>query len=225
VTSPRIPADAGWFITIEGPDGSGKTSQAVRVRDRALAAGIEVVLSREPGGTRAGEAIREILLTPAGGGVQHDTRTDALLFSAARAQHVVEVIRPALARGALVISTRFSDSTLAYQGYGGGLPIDQLQALQAFATGGLVPDLTLLLDLPADMGLLRKAGDEVTRFESEFDLAFHHRVRDGFLALATAEPQRFVVIDATADEGSVTDALLAAVSTLQGLEGLGGTAD
>jgi dTMP kinase len=224
VTSPRIPADAGWFITIEGPDGSGKTSQAVRVRDRALAAGIEVVLSREPGGTRAGEAIREILLTPAGGAVQHDVRTDALLFSAARAQHVVEVIRPALARGALVISTRFSDSTLAYQGYGGGLPIDQLQALQAFATGGLVPDLTLLLDLPADMGLLRKVGDEVTRFESEFDLAFHHRVRDGFLALAAGEPQRFVVINATADEGSVTDALLAAVSTLPGLEGLDDTA-
>jgi dTMP kinase len=220
VTLPSDPARPGWFITIEGPDGSGKTSQAARLEARAVAAGIDVVLSREPGGTRAGEAIREILLARAGAAFPHDVRTDALLFSAARAQHVVEVIRPALARGALVVSTRYLDSTLAYQGYGGGLPIDELRALQAFATGGLRPHLTLLLDLPAEVGLRRKAGDEVTRFEAEFDLAFHRRVRAGFLELAAAEPSRFVVIDATATEDVVSAAILAAAAPLPGLENL-----
>jgi dTMP kinase len=121
-----------------------------------------------------------------------------------------------------MISTRYADSTLAYQGYGGGLPIDQLRVLQAFATGGLRPDLTLLLDVPAEVGLSRKTGREVTRFEAEFDLAFHRRVRDGFLALAADEPDRFRVIDATADEATVTAALLGAASCLDGLEALAG---
>jgi dTMP kinase len=154
-----------------------------------------VVLPRAPGGTPLGEAIRELLLHPARGR-DHDPLADALLFNAARAQLVRTVIRPALERGATVVSTRFADSTLAYQGYGAGLPIDGLRAVEDLATGGLRPDRTILLDLPAEAGLARKHEDELTRFETAFDLAFHRRVRDGFRALAAAEPDRFVVVDA-----------------------------
>lgn len=188
-------ARRGTFITIEGPEGAGKTTQAERLRDRLAAEGREVVLTREPGGTPLGEAIRELLLQPARGR-DHDPLADALLFNAARAQLVRTVIRPALERGATVVSTRFADSTLAYQGYGAGLPIDGLRAVEDLATGRLRPDRTILLDLPAEAGLARKHGDELTRFETGFDLAFHTRVRDGFRALAAAEPERFVVVDA-----------------------------
>lgn len=194
------PTPAGRFIAIEGPEGGGKTSQAARLRDAIAAAGAEVVLTREPGGTPAGERIRELLL--AGGG-SLDPRTDALLFSAARSQLVADVIRPALARGAVVIATRYADSTLAYQGYGAGLPIDELVVLERFATGGLRPDLTILLDVPAEIGLARKTGDERTRFEREFDLEFHRKVRDGFLELAREQRERYAIVDATADEDSV----------------------
>jgi dTMP kinase len=203
VTSLKRRSGRGTFITFEGPEGAGKTSQAAKLRDVAAKAGLDVLLTREPGGTWAGERIRELLLaTPSKPPVADvtatiDARTAALLFNAARAQLVVEVIEPALARGELVIATRFADSTLAYQGSGEGLGLDELRVLERFATGGLKPDLTILLDLPAEVGLSRKSGVEVTRFESGFDLAFHRRVREGFLALATAEPRRFAVIDAT----------------------------
>lgn len=206
----------GRFVTIEGPEGAGKTSQAEALRRRAEAAGIDVVVTREPGGTEVGERVRGILLDPR---AAHGPTTDALLFNAARAQLVAEVVRPALARGALVISTRFADSTLAYQGYGSGLGLDELSALERFATGGLSPDLTLLLDLAPAVGLARK-GAEVTRFESAFDLAFHDRVRAGFLALAAADPGRFVVIDATAAPSVVADAIALEIARLPGLEAL-----
>lgn len=222
MTSSERPTGRGWFITIEGPDGGGKTSQAARLRDRLRAAGVDVLLSREPGGTTVGDAVREIVLTPKGNEVPHDPRTDALLFSAARAQHVAEVLLPALERGTTVISTRYLDSTLAYQGYGAGLPVEELASLQAFATAGLRPDLTILLDLPVEEGLGRKVGNEVTRFEAEFDVPFHQRVRDGFLALAAAEPGRYTVVDASAGEAIVADAILAAVGRLAGLEGVRG---
>lgn len=219
-TLPAVTADGaaghGWFVTIEGPEGAGKTSQADRLRARAEAAGIEMVLTREPGGTAVGERIREILLDPA---ADHVALTDALLFNAARAQLVAEVIRPALERGALVVSTRFADSTLAYQGHGGGLPIDELRDLERFATGGLKPALTVLLDVPAEIGLARKAA-ETTRFESAFGLDFHLRVRDGFLALAAAEPDRFAVIDARHPADDVANRVLAALAALPGLERL-----
>ena len=166
---------------------------------------------REPGGTPVGEQIRRLLLESAPADLQMGPRTDALLFNAARAQLVADVIEPALASGALVICGRFADSTLAYQGYGAGLPLDALRALERFATGGRTPDLTILLDLPVEIGLARKHGPEVTRFESDFDLAFHRRVRAGFLALAAVEPERFVVLDGTAEPDFVQEAVLAAV--------------
>ncbi len=215
----RVAGDGGAqgrFVTIEGPEGAGKTSQAEQLRGRADAAGIDVVVTREPGGTDVGERVRSILLDPASA---HGPRADALLFNAARAQLVAEVVRPALARGALVVSTRFTDSTLAYQGYGAGLPLDELRRLARFATDDLRPDLTVLLDLPADVGLARK-GDEMTRFESGFDLDFHRRVRDGFLALAAADPDRFVVVDAAGPMATVAEAVVAAVARLPELAAL-----
>ncbi len=127
--------------------------------------------------------------------------TDALLFNAARRQLVTEVIRPALEAGRTVVCARFADSTLAYQGFGAGLPLADLRALETAATDGLQPDLTILLDVPVEDGLARKAPGDVTRFEAEFDLDFHRRVRDGFLALAAAEPERFAVVDAAARAG------------------------
>ncbi len=204
----------GSFVTIEGPEGAGKTSQAERLRRRAAAAGLDVVVTREPGGTEVGERVRQILLDP---GSIHGARADALLFNAARAQLVAQVVRPAIARGALVISTRFADSTLAYQGFGAGLPLDELRALEEFATAGLKPALTVLRDVPSEVGLARK-GAETTRFESGFDLDFHRRVRSGFLALAAAEPDRFVVVDAAAPVDVVGAAVLGAIGRLPGLD-------
>ncbi len=205
----------GHFITIEGPDGSGKTLQAERLRDAAIASGVACVLTREPGGTWAGERIREILLGAASTNERVSPRADALLFSASRAQLVAEVIRPALARRELVIDARHADSTLAYQGFGRGLDVDELRAIQRFATGGLVPDLTVLLDLPAEVGLARKAAVEENRFEVGFDLAFHERVRAGYLALAAREPGRFVVVDADRDPDAVHRAVVEAAARLE----------
>jgi dTMP kinase len=185
------------FISFEGPDGSGKSTQIELLATELRAAGHEVVTVREPGGTPAGEKIRAILLGE-GGAVSVDPRADALLFNASRAQLVADVIEPALARGAIVIADRFADSTLAYQGYGSGLPLDALRAIITFATAGRTPDLTLLLDLAADQGLARKSGSGRTRFEDGFDAAFHARVADGFRALAAAEPTRWRLLDASA---------------------------
>jgi dTMP kinase len=208
----------GRLLTIEGPEGAGKTTQAEWLRRAAQAAGIPVVVTREPGGTPLGEQVRALLLAADAG---HDPRADALLFNAARAQLVGDVIRPALARGEVVVCTRFADSTLAYQGYGAGVPIEELRALADVATGGLVPDLTVLLDVPTDVGLARKS-DEQTRFETDFPTDFHRRVRDGFLALAAAEPERFAVIDAARPADAVAADVLAAASRLPGLEALAG---
>jgi dTMP kinase len=216
--SPNRPPARGAFVTIEGPDGAGKTSQADRLRGRAVASGLDVVLTREPGGTPAGERIRDLLLAT-DAATTHDPRMDTLLFNAARAHLVREVIEPALDRGALVISTRFADSTAAYQGHGAGLPVDELRAVERFATGGLHPDLTILLDLPVEVGLARKGGEE-TRFETDFDLDFHRRVRAGFLAMAAAEPERFRIVDATADPEALFQAVIAAVAGLPGLDSL-----
>jgi len=214
--SATMPAQRGRFITIEGPEGAGKTSHAGRLREHVKGIGLEVLVTREPGGTTIGERLRELLLHGPGG--TSDPRTDALLFSAARAQLVREVIQPALARGAVIISTRYADSTLAYQGFGAGLSVEDLRAIERFATGGLVPDRTILLDLPVEVGLARKLGTEITRFEREFDLDFHRRVRDGFLRLAAGQPGRFVVVDAARDEPEVFDDVRAAVAGLLGTE-------
>lgn len=198
------------FITFEGPEGSGKSTQAAILVERLRAAGREVVAVREPGGTPAGEQIRAILLGE-GGAVSIDPRSDALLFNASRAQLVADVIRPALARGAVVIADRFADSTLAYQGYGSGLPLEELRALISFATAGLTPDLTLLFDLPVEEGLARKSGIGRTRFEEGFDVAFHARVADGFRALAAASPERWHTFDARRPAADLTTAVAAVV--------------
>ncbi len=213
MTGPADPAKRGWFITIEGPEGGGKTTQAERLRAHLVATGRPVHLTREPGGTWLGERVRDVLLARTGdaAGAATDPLTDAFLFNAARRQLVSEIIRPALAAGTTVLCARYADSTLAYQGYGAGVPLDRLRALADIATDGLTPDLTIVLDLPVEAGLARKAPDDVTRFEAEFDLAFHRRVRDGFLALAVQEPGRFVVVDATRPIEDVATAVVTAV--------------
>ena len=204
----------GWFITIEGPDGSGKTTQAAALASHLADRGLDVHVTREPGGTWLGERLREILLARTGSVAPTDPLTDALLFNAARRQLVTEVVRPALDAGRTVVCARFADSTLAYQGFGAGVPLGRLRSLQAAATDGLQPDLTILLDVPVEEGLARKAPGDVTRFEAEFDLDFHRRVRDGFLALAAAEPGRFAVVDATRSAGDVAAAVANAVDRL-----------
>jgi dTMP kinase len=173
---------SGFFLTLEGPEGSGKSTQAQLLAARLTAAGRRCVVTREPGGTALGERIRDVLLhsdelapTPA---------TDVLLFNAARAQLAAEVILPALKRGEFVICDRFVDSTLAYQGYGAGQPLTQLAQIIRFAIGNLRPDLTILIDLPVEEGLRRKEGQETTRFEERESVEFHRRVRAGFLSLA-----------------------------------------
>lgn len=205
MAGPATPAQRGWFITIEGPEGGGKTTQAEHLRAHLESLGRPVHVTREPGGTWLGERIREVLLARTAGSstTAADPLTDALLFNAARRQLVREVIAPSLAAGTTVICARYTDSTIAYQGYGAGVPLDQLTTLARIATDGLVPDLTVLLDLPVEVGLARKAPDDVTRFEAEFDRAFHERVRAGFLAIASTEAHRFVRIDATQSEAAV----------------------
>ncbi|MBA3877502.1 MAG: dTMP kinase [Anaerolinea sp.] len=203
----------GRFLTLEGPEGAGKTLMAGRLADALRMRGVDVLLTREPGGTRLGERLRDLLL--ARDSVHIDPLVDALLFNAARAQLVSEVVRPALEAGRVVVCARFADSTLAYQGYGAGVDIDALRELAAVATGGLAPDRTILLDLPPEDGLRRKAPDDHTRFEAAFDLDFHRRVRNGFLDLARREPARFAVVDALRGVDEVFAGVLSAA--LQGL--------
>ena len=208
------PGLPGVFITLEGPDGSGKSSLLARLAEALRGRGCDVVSTREPGSTPFGELVRRLVLDT-DPPVDRGGRADALLFAASRAQHVDEVIRPALARGALVLCDRYADSSLAYQGAGSGVPMDELRAVQRFATGGLAPDLTILLDLPVEVGLRRKRA-EITRFEAFQDIAYHERVRAAFLGFAAAEPARYVVVDATADEARVLAAAVAGVRRLAG---------
>ena len=182
------------FITLEGPEGGGKTTQAQRLAAWLREQGKEVLAVREPGGTTISDAVRHILLDLSTANM--DARAELLLFCASRAQLVSEKIMPHLAHGGIVVCDRFADSTLAYQGYGRGLDLDLLRQLLAFATHGLKPDLTLLLDVDVDAGLQRKAGDdEWNRLDAEA-IDFHRRVRAGYLALASAEPERYRIIRA-----------------------------
>jgi dTMP kinase len=192
----------GFFITFEGGEGAGKTTQLARLADRLEAAGREVVRTREPGGSPGAETIRGLLVN--GEAERWSPITETLLMYAARRDHVERVIAPALARGAVVLCDRFADSTRAYQGAGGGSPADLIGALETHVLGGVRPDLTLILDLPVDMGLARAAGrgGGEARFESK-GLAFHTRLRACFLAIAETEPNRCIVVDATRDESTV----------------------
>lgn len=185
------------FITLEGPDGSGKTTQARRIADWLASLGHDVLAMREPGGTEIGDRVRAILMDRAS--AQLDPRAETLLFCASRAQMMAEKARPHLARGGVVICDRFADSTLAYQGYGRGLDLGALRVVLDFATFGVRPDLTLCLDIDPRVGLQRRAGDRggMNRLDAE-PIAFHERVRAGYLALAAAEPQRWVIVDAGA---------------------------
>lgn len=205
------------FITFEGPDGSGKTTQIQALYEYLKGRGYTVLLTHEPGGTDIGEKIRVVL---------HDLenvamlpKTEILLFSASRAQIVGGVIRPALEQDEIVICDRYADSTLAYQGYGHGLDLDLLRTITNFATGGLKPDLTIYLDIDVEEGLRRKrkaflAGEaEWTRMDQK-EIAFHQRVRDGYLEMAATEPGRWLVLDATNSIAEIQRAIRAKVGKM-----------
>jgi len=202
------------FITFEGPEGSGKSTQIQRLGAYLQNKSIECVVTKEPGGTPIGDRIRAILLDSASAGM--DAWTEVLLYSASRRQHVVERIRPALARGAQVLCDRYTDATLAYQGYGRLIDLGRLQQLNDWATEGLTPDVTLLYDIDEETGLARAHRRNATmdvdegRFEAE-DLRFHRRVREGYRALAIAEPKRYVLIDAHGSIDDVFEKTLAAL--------------
>lgn len=182
------------FITFEGPEGSGKTSQIRAAAEYLRQVGYAVVTTREPGGTVIGDQIRSVLMNLENTALH--PRAEILLFLAARAQHVEELIRPQTQAGQVVLCDRYADSTLAYQGYGHGYDLNLLRSLLDFSTGGLWPDLTLLLDVDPAVGLARKKNSaEWTRMDA-LTLAFHQHVRAGFLELAQAEPQRWTVLDA-----------------------------
>lgn len=183
------------FISFEGPEGSGKTSQIPLVAEFLREQGFNTITTREPGGTDIGEQIRETLMRL--DNTNMHPRTEILLFLAARAQLVEQCIRPALAHGDLIISDRYADATLAYQGYGHGMDPDQLRQLLNFATGNLWPDLTLLLDIDPEKGLQRRrSGGDWNRLDA-YELAFHKRVWQGYQQLARQEPHRWVIIDAS----------------------------
>jgi len=196
----------GFFVSFEGPEGGGKSTQIHRLASALAEQGYAVWTTREPGGTRVGEMIRPILLGPKQQ-VNLSAWAEALLFTAARAQLVNEVIRPRLLRGEVVLCDRFSDSTLAYQGYGRGLDLNALEQLQAQATGGLKPDLTLLLDLPVEAGLARIPRGVQDRLDREA-VAFHQRVHAGYRAMAAQDPNRWRDVDASQDPDQVASQVL-----------------
>jgi dTMP kinase len=195
---------AGKFITLEGGEGAGKSTQAKRLRDRLEAHGHGVVLTREPGGSPRAEQIRELLLS--GKIEQLGALAEATLFYAARHSHLEITIRPALKAGKWVVCDRFSDSTRAYQGAGGEVPLSVLEALERTIVWPTRPDLTLILDLPVDLAMERLAGTELDRYE-KMPLAFHQNLRSEFLNIARCEPWRCVVVDASADPDTVETAI------------------
>ncbi len=200
------------FITFEGPEGSGKSTQINLLHHRLAAEGWCVVMTREPGGTRIGNAIRQLLLDVAH--TEMHPRAETLLFNAARAQLVDEVIRPALAAGQIVLCDRYADSTLAYQGYGHGQTLDDLYGLIAYATRGLLPTLTVYLDIAPEEGLQRKQDaehGEWNRLDAQ-TLAFHERVRAGYLALAEADPRRWLILNGAQPATSLHEQIAQAVN-------------
>jgi dTMP kinase len=207
---------AGRFVTLEGGDGSGKSTQAALVEEWLTGAGRTVVRTREPGGTPLGERIREIVLHDRG---HVSPRAEALLYAADRAHHVETVVRPAIARGDVVLQDRYIDSSVAYQGVARGLGADRIRGVSDWAADGLVPDLTILLDLDVTVGRARVAaarGDTFDRLEAEA-AAFHESVRRAFLDMAAAEPERFLVVDASRSVDGVAAEIRRALSPLVGV--------
>lgn len=209
---------AGCFITFEGPEGSGKSTQARRLAERLRGLGYDVVTTREPGGTATGEAIRDILQYDAAG-EPVAPGCEVLLFAASRAQLVQRVILPAIDRGAVVVCDRFADSTLCYQGFGRGFDVEKMIEINAFAIGRAVPDVTVLIDIDTARGFDRVARRNETnrtrhdRFERE-DQSFHAAVRKGYLALAARWPERFRVIEGDQPEDTVADAVWRVVAAV-----------
>lgn len=205
----------GKFITVEGGEGAGKSTQVQRLVEALGRTGIDALATREPGGSSGAEAIRGLLLN--GETERWDAIGETLLFFAARRDHINRTIRPGLNVGKWIVCDRFTDSTIAYQGYGRGLPLGDLATLQRLALGNFAPDLTLILDLPVTEGLARAARRSAAdRFE-RLDRAFHQRLRDGFLAIAKAEPARCAVIDAAAEVDTVHQAIVAVVAKRLGI--------
>lgn len=205
----------GKFITVEGGEGAGKSTQVRRLVEALGRTGIDALATREPGGSSGAEAIRGLLLN--GETERWDAIGETLLFFAARRDHINRTIRPGLNVGKWIVCDRFTDSTTAYQGYGRGLPLGDLATLQRLALGHFAPDLTLILDLPVTEGLARAARRSAAdRFE-RLDRAFHQRLRDGFLAIAKAEPARCAVIDAAAEVDTVHQAIVAVVAKRLGI--------
>ncbi len=205
----------GRFITFEGGEGSGKSTQAPRLAERLIDSGIAVTLTREPGGTGGADAIRALLVE--GEASRWDPQSEALLHFAARRDHVTRVIEPALAAGGWVVCDRFTDSSMAYQGYGHELGAEFIRALAELTIGGFRPDLTLILDIDPEIGLKRagKRGDNETRYEG-MGIDFHRRLRAGFLEIAKTEPGRCAVIDAGGTEDQIAEAVWQAVQKLGG---------
>ena len=204
---------SGHFVAFEGPEGAGKSTQIARLARHLERAGHEVVVTREPGGTPVGNAIREVLL--GAGDYAMLPETEAFLLSAARVQHVHDVIRPGLDRGSIVLCDRFADSSLAYQGGGHGMSEADLRCLERIATGITVPDLRILLDLPVEQGLARRYRDamSVNRIDRA-DLAFHERVRSAYLDLARVAPETWTVIDAEQAPDVVFEEIYQAIASL-----------
>jgi dTMP kinase len=207
-------ARRGRFITLEGPDGSGKTTAARHLAAWLRDHGLTVLLTQEPGGTPLGDEVRRLVLHHRGVADDLDPRTDALLFAAQRAQHVARTIRPALERGEWVVCARYLDSSLAYQGAAYGLESGEMRRLQTFATGGLMPDLTILIDVPVEVGLGRKRRGTWNRFEDTEGVAFFEKVRRAYHDLASADPERFRVLDGSGSVEGVDEAVRAVMEPL-----------
>ena len=199
------------FITFEGGEGSGKSSQAEELRRWLSTQGIPAILTHEPGGTELGEKISDLVKWAQNTDIS--PMTELLLFNASRAQHVNDVIRPALKESKVVICDRFDDSTTAYQSYGRGLDLDMVKQVNNTATGGLRPNLTILLDISIEDGLARKSGEKLDRFEQE-DIDFHRKVREGYLKMADEEPERWLVINAMQSREQISDSIRERVGTL-----------
>ena len=202
-------ASPGAFIAFEGGEGAGKSTQEQLLAEHLIAASHEVVRTREPGGTPAAEAMRNIVLSPQYLGL--DARSEALLFAAARGEHVARVIRPALDRGAVVVCDRYLDSSVAYQGYGRDLGAEKVRDLSLWATNNLLPDLTIVLDIDPLLGLTRITNPD--RLEAE-PIEYHVRVRAAFLAIAGADSERYLVLDATLPKGEIAAVIAGRVDRL-----------